>query len=221
MYLEYLCQGCLLCRCPFSMIFVMEELNGIQNRIYEVRGVRVMLDFDLAALYQVETRVLKQAVRRNLDRFPEDFMFRLTAMEFNALIFSGVSQFVIPPGYNPGGAQVFAFTEQGVAMLATVLRSERAVKVNISIMRAFVAMRNYIMSTRHIEAELSELRAKLQLLERSDEENLEAINDLSEDMRSEISSIYEAIAALSVKIQPPADQPRQKIGYKTSADEKK
>ena len=199
----------------------MEELSGIQNRIYEIRGVRVMLDFDLAVLYQVETRVLKQAVRRNLERFPEDFMFRLTVAEFNDLIFNGVSQIVIPPGYNPGGAQIFAFTEQGVAMLASVLRSERSVKVNISIMRAFVAMRNYIMSTRHIEAELSELRAKLQLLERSDEENLEAINDLSEDMRNEVSAIYAAIAALSAKIQPQSGHPRQKIGYKTSADEKK
>ena len=199
----------------------MEELSGIQNRIYEIRGVRVMLDFDLAVLYQVETRVLKQAVRRNLERFPEDFMFRLTVAEFNDLIFNGVSQIVIPPGYNPGGAQIFAFTEQGVAMLASVLRSERSVKVNISIMRAFVAMRNYIMSTRHIEAELSELRVKLQLLERSDEENLEAINDLSEDMRNEVSAIYAAIAALSAKIQPQSGYPRQKIGCKTSADEGK
>ena len=76
------------------MMFVMEELNGIQNRIYEVRGVRVMLDFDLAALYQVETRVLKQAVRRNLDRFPEDFMFEVTEYEYNSLIISLRSQFV-------------------------------------------------------------------------------------------------------------------------------
>ena len=89
------------------MIFVMEELNGIQNRIYEVRGVRVMLDFDLAALYQVETRVLKQAVRRNLDRFPEDFMFEVTEYEYNSLIISLRSQFVIsnwlrhkPKSYN-------------------------------------------------------------------------------------------------------------------------
>ena len=110
----------------------------------------------------------------------------------------------------------FAFTEQGVAMLASVLRSDTAIMVNRSIIRAFVAMRNYIMSTRHIEAELAELRAKLELLERSGEDNLEAINDLSEDMRGEIASIYDAIAALSVKVQQPSAQPlRQKIGYKT------
>ena len=200
----------------------MEHLEKIQSRIYEVRGVRVMLDFDLAALYQVETRVLKQAVRRNIERFPEDFLFRLTLEESNLLIYNGVSQIVIPPGYNPGGAEMFAFTEQGVAMLSGVLKSPRAIQVNISIMRAFVAMRNYIMSTRHIEAELAELRAKLELLERNDEENLAAVNDLSEDMRGEIADIYQAIAALSVKVhQSVADQPRQKIGFKTGKDEKK
>ena len=201
---------------------VMENLEQIRSRIYEVRGVRVMLDFDLAELYQVETRVLKQAVRRNLERFPEDFLFKLTSEESNFLIYNGVSQIVIPPGYNTGGAEMFAFTEQGVAMLSSVLRSPRAIQVNISIMRAFVSMRNYIMSTRHIEAELAELRAKLELLERNDEDNLAAVNDLSEDMREEISNIYQAIAALSVKVhQPAADQPRQKIGFKTGNNEEK
>ena len=170
------------------MIFVMEELNGIQNRIYEVRGVRVMLDFDLAALYQVETRVLKQAVRRNLDRFPEDFMFEVTEYEYNSLIISLRSQFVISNDRGGRRYMPYAFTEHGTIMLASLLRSDIAVQASIKITRAFVAMRNYIMSTRHIEAELSELRAKLQLLEHSDEENLEAINDLSEDMRSEISA---------------------------------
>ena len=101
-------------------------------------------------------------------------------------------------------------------MLASVLRSPAAIQTSIRIIDAFVAMRNYIMSTRHIEAELAELRAKLELLERSGEDNLEAINDLSEDMRGEIASIYDAIAALSVKVQQPSAQPlRQKIGYKT------
>ena len=174
-----------------------------------------MLDFDLAALYQVETRVLKQAVRRNLSRFPEDFMFRLDVNEYNMLISKRVSQIVIPPGYNPGGAQVFAFTEQGVAMLASVLRSERAVMVNIEIMRAFVAMRSYIMSARHIEAELEALRARLELLERNDEDTLEAVNDLSEDVRRDISDIYQAIAALSIKVEDRKHLPPvNKIGYK-------
>jgi hypothetical protein len=199
----------------------MEELSGIQNRIYQIRGVRVMLDFDLAVLYQVETRVLKQAVRRNLERFPEDFMFEVTDVEYNSLIFSLKSQFVISNDRGGRRYMPFAFTEHGVIMLASLLRSDIAVQASIKITRAFVAMRNYIMSTRHIEAELSELRAKLQLLERSDEENLEAINDLSEDMRSEVSAIYAAIAALSAKIQPQPGQPRRKIGYKTGTDEKK
>lgn len=208
--------------CLFYLYVTMKEMNDISNRIYEVRGVRVMLDFDLAALYQVETRVLKQAVRRNLDRFPEDFLFRLSPNECNALIYSRGSQIVIPPGYNPGGAEMFAFTEQGVAMLASVLRSDRAVQVNIAIMRAFVAMRTYIMSPRVIEAELSELRTRLAMLERSGEETLEAVNDLSEDMRGEISDIYQAIAALSMKIEPSKHMTEQKkIGFKTGRHEKK
>lgn len=192
----------------------METIIEIQNKIYQVRGVRVMLDFDLAALYQVETRVLKQAVRRNMERFPDDFLLRLSKEEFNLLVSNGVSQIVIPMGYNSGGADVFAFTEQGVAMLSSVLRSTRAIDVNISIMRAFVAMRNYIMSTKHIETELSELRTKLELLERNDEDNLEAINDLSEDMRGEIDNIYQAIAALSVKVaSAEPEKPRKRIGF--------
>ena len=108
----------------------------------------------------------------------------------------------------------FAFTEQGVAMLASVLRSDTAIMVNRSIIRAFVAMRNYIMSTQHLESELAALKAKLELLERNDEENLEAINDLSEDVRKEIDNIYLAIAALSVKPADELDKPSQKIGFK-------
>ena len=200
----------------------MEHLEKIQSRIYEVRGVRVMLDFDLAALYQVETRVLKQAVRRNLERFPEDFMFEMTEQEYNSLIISLRSQIVTSNERGGRRYMPFAFTEHGVIMLASLLRSEIAVQMSVQITRAFVAMRNYIMSTRHIEAELAELRAKLELLERNDEENLAAVNDLSEDMSGEIADIYQAIAALSVKVhQSVADQPRQKIGFKIGNDEKK
>ena len=195
---------------------MQQHLEKIQSRIHEVRGVRVMLDFDLAALYQVETKVLKQTVRRNLDRFPEDFMFELSEYEYNLLIISLRSQFVTSNERGGRRYMPFAFTEHGVIMLASLLRSEMAVQTSIQITRAFVAMRNYIMSTRHIETELAELRAKLQLLERSGEDNLEAINDLSEDMRGEIATIYDAIAALSVKVQQPSPQPsRDKIGYKT------
>lgn len=87
------------------------ELQIIQNKIFEVRGLRVMIDFHLAELYQVETRVLKQAVRRNIERFPEDFMFELTGEEAMQLINMGVSQSVIPSGYNVGATKIFAFTE--------------------------------------------------------------------------------------------------------------
>lgn len=104
----------------------------------------------------------------------------------------------------------YAFTEQGVSMLSAVLRSPTAIQVSISIMDAFVAMRNYIMTTTTITSELAEIRAKLTLLERADEDNAEAINDLSEDMRKELDNIYQAIAALSIKPM----QTRKKIGYK-------
>ena len=192
----------------------MEELTTIQSKIYEIRGQRVMLDFDLAALYQVETRVLKQAVRRNIERFPSDFRFELNADEFNSLKDSLRSQFVIS---NKGGIRYmpFAFTEQGVAMLSSVLKSVAAIQTNIAIMRAFVAMRNYIMTTSTITAELSEIRAKLALLERADEDKAEAVNDITEDMRKELDNIYEAIAALSVKMPQARKQP-QPIGFKKS-----
>lgn len=176
------------------------ELQPIQSKIYEIRGQRVMLDFDLAELYQVETRVLKQAVRRNIERFPEDFMLRLSAKEANRLIDIGRSQNVIPQDYNIGSSEMFAFTEEGVAMLSGVLRSKAAVQVNIAIMRAFVAMRNYITTATTVTAELSEIRARLALLEQTGKDNAEAVSDLSEDMRRELDSIYQAIGALSVKL---------------------
>ncbi len=176
-----------------------------------------MLDFDLAELYQVETRALKQAVRRNIERFEgDDFMFELSDNEYNALKDRLRSQIVTLetdgrgkyPKYAP-----FAFTEMGVAMLSSVLRSESAIRVNRAIMRAFVAMRNYITTTTTITAELAEIRAKLAILERADEDNAEAINDLSEDMQKELDNIYEAIAALSVKV-PLARKSPQPIGFK-------
>ena len=188
------------------------ELQPIQSKIYEIRGQRVMLDFDLAELYQVETRVLKQAVRRNIEKFPEDFMLRLSADEANRLINIGRSQNVIPQDYNIGSSEMFAFTEEGVAMLSGVLRSKTAAQVNIAIMRAFVAMRNYITTTTQITAELAEIRAKLALLERADADNAEAVSDLSEDMRKELDNIYQAIAALSIKL-PEAKKPRNPVGF--------
>ncbi len=115
-----------------------------------------MLDFDLAEMYQIETRVLKQAVRRNLERFPKDFMFELTEME----IVTMVSQNVIPSKQQLGGAKPFAFTEQGVAMLSSVLRSKIAIEINISIIRAFVLMRQYALSHKELSEKLSQLENK-------------------------------------------------------------
>ena len=135
----------------------MNDITLIQNKIYEIRGQRVMLDFDLAALYQVETRTLKQAVRRNIERFPEDFMLQLSSDEANYLINIGRSQNVIPPDYNFGVAMPMAFTEQGVAMLSSVLRSKVAIEVNISIMRAFVLMRQMAIGYEELSRRIEEL----------------------------------------------------------------
>jgi hypothetical protein len=133
------------------------DLQIIQNKIFEVRSCRVMLDYHLAELYQVETRALKQAVKRNIERFPGDFMFVLTQEEANLLLSIGVSHFVIPPDYNFGVAMPMAFTEQGVAMLSSVLRSKVAIEVNISIMRAFVLMRQMAIGYEELSRRIEEL----------------------------------------------------------------
>lgn len=170
-----------------------------------------MLDRDLAELYQVTTSALNQAVKRNIERFPPDFMFQLTDAETE----NWKSQIVITNSITMGlRRNPYAFTEQGVSMLSAVLKSSVAIQVSIAIMRAFVAMRNYIMTTTTVTAELSEIRARLALLEQTGKENSEAVSDLSEDMRHEIDTIYDAIAALSVKI-PKANTERQSIGFKT------
>ena len=116
-----------------------------------------MLDYHLAELYQVETRALKQAVKRNIERFPGDFMFVLTQEEANLLLSIGVSQNVIPPAYNFGVAMPMAFTEQDVAMLSSVLRSKVAIEVNISIMRAFVLMRQMVIGYEELLKRIEEL----------------------------------------------------------------
>jgi methionine salvage enolase-phosphatase E1 len=128
------------------------ELEHIKNSILDIRGKKVILDFELAKMYQVETRALKQAVRRNIERFPTDFMFELTEEEMKNL----TSQFVTSSW---GGTrhQSFAFTEQGVAMLSSVLKSKIAIHVNISIMRAFVMMRQWALTHQEISKRLDAL----------------------------------------------------------------
>ena len=133
------------------------DLQIIQNKIFEVRSCRVMLDYHLAELYQVETRALKQAVKRNIERFPGDFMFVLTQEEANLLLSIGVSQNVIPPAYNFGVAMPMAFTDQDVAMLSSFLRSKVAIEVNISIMRAFVLMRQMAIGYEELSRRIEEL----------------------------------------------------------------
>ena len=125
------------------------ELQIIQNKIYEIRGQRVMLDFDLAALYDTETKRLKEAVRRNRTRFPSDFMFELDSTEWEILR----TQFATSSW---GGLRYmpFAFTEQGVAMLASVLKSETAIEINIQIVRAFVALRQYALGYAELNQKL-------------------------------------------------------------------
>ncbi len=134
------------------------ELQIIQNKIYEIRGQKVMLDSDLAELYEVETKVLNQGVKRNSTRFPEDFMFQLTDNEYINL----KSQFVTSSLSNYGGVRKlpYVFTEQGVAMLSSVLRSEKAVQVNIAIMRTFVAIRQYAFGYKDLKEKIEQIESK-------------------------------------------------------------
>jgi hypothetical protein len=166
-----------------KQILIREEL--LATRIFILRGKKIMFDFDLASLYQIETRALKQQVRRNMERFPEDFMFVLSDPEMNRM----VSQNVIPSKSYFGGAMPMAFTELGVAMLSSILKSKQAILVNISIMRAFVNLRRLIDSNR-------ELAGRVDLLE--------------EKYDRTFSQVFEAIRELiGIK-----NEPMEKIGFK-------
>ena len=171
----------------------MNELVQIQNLIYVIRGQRVMLDRDLARLYEVETRALNQAVKRNIERFPENFMFQLTNEEFEAL--RPISQIVISP--KGGGRQKlpFVFTEQGVAMLSSVLRSKKAILTNIQIMNTFVKMRKWAIENKEIAQRLAELE--------------HYFIQHCKDNQSDIRELREAIDLLIDRTKP------AKIGFKT------
>ena len=181
----------------------MNELVIIENKIYEIRGQKVMLDFDLAEMYEIETKNLKRTVKRNINRFPADFMFQLTKAEANLLINN------IRFRYQP-----YAFTEQGVAMLSGLLNSEKAIEVNINIMRAFVHMRQYLLSHAP-KQELEELRKRIEYLE-------EDISSDRESYEKQFDDLFTAFAKLSAAIQikqTPLD--RVKIeGFKTNNKEK-
>lgn len=183
----------------------MEQLEVIQSKIYEIRGMKVMLDFDLAGMYQVETRVLNQAVKRNMKRFPDDFMFQLTREEWRYLI----SQFVISSW---GGTRKlpYAFTEQGLAMLSGILNSDIAIQVNINIMRAFVAVRQLLLTApvspvQELQNEVKELKAYL-------EEVFADYNDINDDTRVQLELINQTLAELQAQ-KKQSDKPRNPIGF--------
>ena len=135
----------------------MMQLQNIQSKIYELRGQKIILDFDFAEMYEVETRALKQAVKRNLDRFPEDFMFQLTKQEWKEVI-TKCDNLTDTIRFSP--VTSFAFTEQGVAMLSSVLKSKKALQVNIAIMRAFVFIRQYALTHKDLTDKIQELEKR-------------------------------------------------------------
>ena len=182
------------------------EIQLIQSKIHTLRGQRVMLDFDLAEMYQTETKYLKRAVKRNPDRFPPDFMFELTPDEFSGLRFQfGTS--------NRGGTRYmpYAFTEQGVAMLSTVLNSETAIRVNIAIMRAFVALNRYALTYAELSLKIAEMEARMG-------RELADINEVLRWLGEENQARYDEIQTLQTEDEPPADtwHNRPLIGFKTT-----
>ena len=184
----------------------MANLQIIQSKIYEIRGQKVMLDFDLAELYSIETKVLKQAVKRNQKRFPSDFMFELTKEEFNSLR----SQFVTSNKRGGTRYMPFAFTEQGVAMLSSILNSEVAIEINISIIRAFIAIRQLISNTP--TSHIDELKNELKELKEYIEDVFTDQNDINEDTRMQLELINQTLAELQTKDR--GFKERKRIGYK-------
>ena len=183
------------------------ELQTIQNKIHEIRGMKVMLDFDLAEMYGIETRVLKQAVRRNPKRFEgNDFMFELTKEELSR------SQFVT---LNKGRGNnfkymPFAFTELGVAMLSSVLNSKTAIQINMGIMRAFVAVRQMVALPK--TDKLTELQNEVKELKDYIEEVFADYNDINDDTRMQLELINQTLAELQAK-KKLEEKPRRRIGF--------
>ena len=209
----------------------MEDLSNIQNLIYVIRGQRVMLDFDLARIYQVETKALNQAVKRNPKRFEgEEFMFQLTREEWkiftkpdnnpsanNANLCSFTddynlrSQFVtsrFPDKWGGNRREPYAFTEIGVAMLSSVLKSEVAIQANRKIMKAFVAYRH--LAEMPIAATYLELKKEIESVRAEVNDILADQNDINESTRAQLDAISTALAELQAK---PADKPRRPIGF--------
>ncbi len=187
----------------------MKDIEIIRSKIYEIRGQKVMLDYDLAEMYGVETKVLKQAVRRNIGRFPADFMFELTKEEFDLLR----SQFVTSKGRGGTRYLPFAFTEQGVAMLSSVLNSETAIQINIGIIRAFVSVRQMI-AANPMAMRLATLEKNFEELKQDLEEIFSDYNDINEDTRAQLDAINIALADLQTTHKKNAT--RKRIGFNTN-----
>lgn len=179
----------------------------IQSRILALREQRVMLDADLAQLYGVETRVLVQAVKRNLARFPEDFMFQLSAEEFANLRSQSV---ISSAGHGGRRTAPYAFTEQGVAMLSSVLGSQRAIAVNIEIMRTFVRVRALAATHGDLAKRLAELEEKTEALAMSHD-------TFSRNTRNQLKQVFDALR----KLMTPPEPPKRPIGFVTHEDKGK
>lgn len=187
------------------------QILSVQQRIFLVRGKQVMIDRDLAQLYGVETKVLNQAVKRNQERFPAEFMFKPDNQEL-----ANLKSQIVTASWGGDRRTPYLFTEQGVAMLSAVLKSKTAISVSIGIMNAFVEARRLLLQNSEHEMAINELRLKMRQLEDALENNLGAVNDLSEEMRTELDNIYNALGALSIKQQAPT-QSRKPIGYEATA----
>ena len=190
----------------------MNDIQTIQSKIYEIRGMKVMLDRDLAAMYGEETRRLNEQVKRNIERFPKDFMFQLTKGEFDILM----SQIAISKtGERRGGTQKlpYAFTEQGVAMLSSVLRSPLAIQVNIGIIRAFVEFRHIAarLPFPDTSASIAQLRKEFEEMKLDIEDILHDQNDINESTRAQLDAISTALAELQAD--KTSLKPRRKIGF--------
>lgn len=186
----------------------MNELQLIQSKIYEIRGQKVMLDFDLAEMYKVETRVLNQAVKRNIERFPDDFMFQLT----NGETLNWKSQIVMSNSIKMGMRRnPYAFTELGVAMLSSILNSKTAIQVNMGIMRAFVAIRQLIANPP--VDRVGELEKQMKELKDYIEDVFADYNDINEDTRMQLELINRTLAELQVR-KKIEEKPRNPIGFR-------
>ena len=183
----------------------MDELSRIQGKIYEIRGYKVMLDFDLSGIYRVETRVLNQSVKRNIERFPDDFIFQLTKDEYNNLI----SQIVTSSW---GGIRKlpYAFTELGATMLSSVLRSDVAIDASILVVRAFVAARHLV--SKPLVNEVKELQLEVKELKQYVEDVFTDYNDINEDTRLQLELINKSLAELQAK-KKELEKPRNPIGF--------